>query len=263
MPGIEFQRRAAAKLICPAASDALRKGHGSPAAWLVLICALGTCSASAQPPTHTLAHAGASARDRAATSAHDQSRPQRLAQWIAQRQDHQGKPFFLVDKTHAILYVYDRHARLLAHSPVLVGAAVGDDSVPGIGERPMAQILPSERTTPAGRFVAEAGRNLSGEDVVWIDHDAAVSMHRLRSNNPLEHRAQRMNSPSVDDNRISYGCINVPVAFYNRYIQPAFMSHTTAMVYVLPETRSMEQQFGMAPSSEPTSPALAARSTKR
>ena len=40
-------------------------------------------------------------------------------------------------------------------------------------------MLPEERTTPAGRFVAERGQNLRGEDVVWIDYDAAVLMHRV------------------------------------------------------------------------------------
>lgn len=168
-----------------------------------------------------------------------------LVRWIGQSLDHQGRPFFLIDKTNATLYVFDHHAQLRARTPVLLGAAIGDDSVPGIGTRPMDQILPSERTTPAGRFVAEAGRNANGEDVIWVDHAAAVSMHRIRSGTPLEERARRMASLTVADNRISYGCINVPVAFYNRHVQPAFNSSSpTAIVYVLPETRSLQQQFG-------------------
>lgn len=171
-----------------------------------------------------------------------------MVQWIALVQDHQGQPFFVIDKTNARLYVFDRHARLRAHTPVLLGAAIGDDSVPGIGTRPMDQILPSERTTPAGRFVAEVGRNANGEDVVWIDHTAAVSMHRIRSGTPLERRAHRMASLTVADNRISYGCINVPVAFYNQHVHTAFNSNrATAIVYVLPETRSLQQQFGLPP----------------
>lgn len=170
-----------------------------------------------------------------------------MVQWIAQVQDHQGRPFFVIDKARATLYVFDRHARLRAHTPVLLGAAIGDDSVTGIGTRPMAQILPSERTTPAGRFVAEVGRNVNGEDVVWVDHAAAVSMHRLRSGTPHEKRAQRMASLTVADNRISYGCINVPVGFFDQHVLPVFRSGPTAAVYVLPETRSLQQQFGLPP----------------
>jgi hypothetical protein len=63
---------------------------------------------------------------------------------------------------------------------VLLGLARGDVSVPGIGERKISDINPHERTTPAGRFISEPGRNLSGEDIVWVDYDAAVSMHRVR-----------------------------------------------------------------------------------
>ena len=169
----------------------------------------------------------------------------RLADWIARTRDNQGKAFFLIDKVHATLYVFDRNARLQARTPVLLGAAVGDDSVPGIGARPMAQILPVERTTPAGRFVAEVGRNHQGEDIVWVDHGAAVSLHRVRTGNPLERRAERLSTTTVDDDRISYGCINVPVAFYNQHVQTAFAASRTAVVYVLPEARSLQDQFGL------------------
>src|SRR5512134_3486729 len=50
-----------------------------------------------------------------------------LADWIARTRDNQGKAFFLIDKVHATLYVFDRNARLQASTPVLLGAAVGDD----------------------------------------------------------------------------------------------------------------------------------------
>ena len=86
----------------------------------------------------------------------------------------------------------------------------------------MASIQRHERTTPAGRFLAERGRNSAGEDVIPVDSEAAVSMHRVRLVNLAEHRAQRLASPSADDHRISYGCINVPVAFYEQHLRPLF-----------------------------------------
>ena len=130
-----------------------------------------------------------------------------------------------------------------ADSPVLLGGARGDDSIAGIGNRPIEQVRPEERTTPAGRFIAEAGRNLLGEDVVWVDYDAAVSMHRVRLTNPAERRLERLATPTADDNRISYGCINVPVSFYETYIRPA-ATKRRAIIYVLPEVRSLQQVFG-------------------
>ena len=168
-----------------------------------------------------------------------------LADWIAATGDHTGAPFIIVDKKRASVFVFDANARLRAQSAVLLGAALGDDSVPGIGTRPMAQILPAERTTPAGRFVAERGRNTQGEDVVWVDYDAAVSMHRVRTGNVVERRAERLATPTIDDNRISYGCINVPVAFYENFIQPIFAMRK-AIVYVLPDDKPMEEVFGMS-----------------
>ncbi len=128
---------------------------------------------------------------------------------------------------------------------MLLGAAPGDDSVEGIGTRPMAQVRPEEKTTPAGRFVAEAGRNASGEEVVWVDYGAAVSMHRVRLVDPKERRLERLASPDPAERRISYGCINVPVAFFESVVWP-LLSTTRAVAYVLPETRGVGEVFAGA-----------------
>jgi len=166
-----------------------------------------------------------------------------LADWIADSRDNNASDFIIVDKKMATVYVFDGHSRLRGASPVLLGAAIGDDTVPGIGDRPLNQIMPEERTTPAGRFVAERGRNAHNVDVVWVDYDAAVSMHRVITTNPNERRLQRLATTTVDDNRISLGCINVPVAFYESSIRPMFATRR-AIVYVLPETRSVQSVFG-------------------
>ena len=166
-----------------------------------------------------------------------------LAHWIADSRDNVASEFVIVDKKGAAVYVFDADARLRATSPVLLGSAVGDASAPDIGERPLALVLPEERTTPAGRFVAERGHNARGEDVVWVDYDAAVSMHRVLTTNPKERRLERLATLSVDDNRISFGCINVPVAFYEASIRPIFAARR-ALVYVLPDVLPVQQVFG-------------------
>ncbi|WP_306478566.1 hypothetical protein [Methyloversatilis sp.] len=157
---------------------------------------------------------------------------------IKASQDNAGAPFHVIDKKQARLFAFDADGRLLGTTAVLLGAAIGDHSVPGIGNRPMGQIRPEERTTPAGRFVSEQGKNLKGEDVTWVDYDNAVSLHRVRTGKPAERRLERLATATPDDNRISYGCINVPVAFYERHIRPGQRSKRPAVIYVLPETGS-------------------------
>jgi hypothetical protein len=170
------------------------------------------------------------------------SEARELAHWVVASRDHQHQPFAIVDKRAARLLVFDAQARLTGATPVLLGSARGDHSVPGIGTRPIDEIRPAERTTPAGRFEAAHGRNLEGEDIIWVDYDAAVSMHRVRPRVAAERRLERLASPSVQDNRISYGCINVPADFFERVVKPAF-SGPRFIVYVLPETRPWTTVF--------------------
>jgi len=165
-----------------------------------------------------------------------------VANWVAHSQNNQHLPFVILDKRDARVFVFDAGGVLIDSSPVLLGAAAGDDSVVGIGTRPIAQVRHEERTTPAGRFISRPGRNASGEDVVWVDYDAAVSMHRVRPVDPKERRLERLASNDPSQRRISYGCINVPVAFFEGVVKPA-MGVQRGVVYVLPEKKDVRQVF--------------------
>jgi hypothetical protein len=167
---------------------------------------------------------------------------QHIAHWAAHTRDHKQSAFVVIDKKNARLYVFDPQAALVKSTPILLGKAIGDHTVPGIGSKPLDQVKEDEKTTPAGRFVAEPGRNLKGEDIIWVDYDAAVSMHRLRFVDAKERRAARLASATSADNRISFGCINVPVAFYDGVLDP-HVKKSGAIVYVLPETRSPQELF--------------------
>ena len=166
-----------------------------------------------------------------------------LADWVVDSSDNLDLPFVIVDKTNARVFVFDAGGRIRGAAPALLGSARGDHSVAGIGERELSDVHPKDRTTPAGRFVAALGRNFRGEDVVWVDYDAAVSLHRVITSNPKERRLHRLATATSKDNRISYGCINVPVAFYETVVGPAFTG-TEGIVYVLPEVRPVHEVFG-------------------
>jgi hypothetical protein len=168
-----------------------------------------------------------------------------VADWVADSGDSQGLPFAILDKRDARVFVFGASGRLIDESPVLLGAAPGDDPVPDIGSRPMAQVRPEEKTTPAGRFVSQPGKNSAGEQVVWVDYADSVSMHRVRPVDPKERRLERLASPDPVQRRISYGCINVPVAFFESVVWPTLGS-SRAVVYVLPETRDVHQVFAGA-----------------
>jgi hypothetical protein len=167
--------------------------------------------------------------------------------------DNARAPFVIIDKQRAHLWLFDAQGRAQGDTPILLGFARGDDSVPGIGERPIPEVQPHERTTPAGRFVAERGNNAHGQPVLWVDYDAAVSMHRAIAGQPQERRAQRLASTTPKDNRISYGCINVPAAFFDNTLLP-LSRRQLPVVYVLPETRPWTSIFdGKAAARQPAS----------
>lgn len=168
-----------------------------------------------------------------------------IANWVVDSGDNQQLFFVIIDKKNTRVFVFDPSGNLRGATPVLIGSAKGDDSVTGIGGRPMAEVQPHERTTSAGRFMGEPGRNASGEDVVWVDYDAAISMHRVRTVEPSERRLERLASLTTDDNRISYGCINMPVEFFDNVLKPAFNANY-GVVYVLPEVKSVAEVFTSA-----------------
>jgi hypothetical protein len=166
-----------------------------------------------------------------------------VANWAVYTHDFKKHAFVIVDKGDARVYVFGPDGKLKDSAPALLGAWHGDDSAPGIGDKPLSQVKPSEKTTPAGRFVAEPGKNSHGEDIVWVSYDLAVSMHRVRPLVAAEHRLERLATRSIDDNRISFGCINLPVTFYENVLSPTVHKYG-AIVYVLPEVKSPQKVFG-------------------
>ena len=164
------------------------------------------------------------------------------AAWVLDHADHQGRPFAIVDKKSARIHVFDGDGRLIGASAVLLGSTPGDAAVPDIARRPPSSLGVDERTTPAGRFASEPGRNDRGEAIVWVDYDAALAIHRLRPAPPEQRREQRLASKITAEHRISLGCVVVPVAFYETVVAPS-LGRRRGVVYVLPETRPVLEMF--------------------
>ena len=167
-----------------------------------------------------------------------------VANWVSYTHNAGKKAFVIVDKKTAQVYVFDPKGKLVSGStsPVLLGLAPGD-AVHPVGNRPISKLKEFEKNTPAGKFLAQPGRNNHGANIVWIDYRNSLSMHSMHSVSAAERRADRMATPEADDNKISNGCINVPPKFYSSVVWPTVRKYG-AYVYVLPETRTPQQQFG-------------------
>lgn len=165
-----------------------------------------------------------------------------IINWVLASADNGGRPFIVIDKVAAQVFVFDSKGRFRGVTPALVGIKPGDDSAPGVGDRELSDIPPDDRTTPAGRFVAKYGFAYGKRKVLWVDYHTAISLHAVVTHNKKEHRLERLKSPTPEDNRITFGCINVPTTFYNKVVTPMF-SKGTGIVYILPETKPLNEAF--------------------
>jgi len=239
LPGIgpgqrEWGVAAVGLAIALASSPAAAQGMGEAEA------SSGTNAALVRPERPTLASSAKLADLHRESSS---SEVKHVAHWVAHSGDNGGRPYMIIDKVNARVFVFDAGGALQGADPALLGMVRGDDTAEGIGDLKLAAIRPQDRTTPAGRYVASLDRDLHGREILWIDYDSALALHRVAKGQPSERRAQRLDSASSDDNRISYGCINVPVDFYEEVVSPAF-TNTNGIVYILPEMTTARELFG-------------------
>jgi hypothetical protein len=184
----------------------------------------------------------------------------RVARWVIESGDNGGLPFLLVDKVDARVFAFDPAGHLQGTAPALLGMAKGDRLL-APNSATMTMMLPDVRITPAGRFVSHLAIDSHGKELLVLDYDASISMHPVVKGTPAEHRAERLASPTPLDNRISYGCINVPPEFYTTYVHPAF-NKTQGVVYVLPETGPASELFGFQPVDAGTQPGATASNAR-
>jgi hypothetical protein len=166
----------------------------------------------------------------------------RMADWVVMAQDNHGMPFVVVDKASATAVIYSPEGQALGATAALIGSAIGDDPTPGVGDRELRDVRPEDRTTHAGRFVGGYGPAADGREVLWIDFETALSMHAVVTTNPKERRLERLASQTAQDNRITFGCINVPEDFYATLVQPTFNGRN-GVFYILPEQKQLAEVF--------------------
>lgn len=226
----------------------MRQTEGKMTRWvaalqLVLLVSAALSSAlstgaMAQPfANSTASHAAAKASPAAVMTLTAETR-ETLA-WVLASRDHGGKPFMVVDKRAAQASVFNGRGQLLGAAPALLGMATGDVDAPGNGMKPVSQIKPDDRITPAGRFATEPGRGLKGDAIVWFDYAAGLAIHRVRPGAAEEARTQRLASRVATAQRVSLGCVVLSPAFFDAVVQPS-LGQQAGVIYVLPETRPLK-----------------------
>ena len=152
-----------------------------------------------------------------------------VVQNIVGQNDNQGKQFIVADKQAGTLTMYTASGQQITSTPALFGKTAGDSV--------------SSKNTPSGRFEAKQANvrteGYGGSAQVLTQNGqnlqlggSSYAIHRVYTKYASENRQGRLDTPTATDNRISLGCINVPVDFYDTYLN----SDQDTVVYVMPET---------------------------
>lgn len=161
-----------------------------------------------------------------------------------------GKAFIIADKVGGLLYAFDTNGALVAKTPALYGADRGDVEV--AANKSPDSMIAGEKITPAGVFAGRKPPNAEyGNGMVTFKEGAngSIAIHRVYLGDPKEKRTARLDSATAEDNRISYGCINVPAKFADEILEKHFSG--ASEVVVMPDTATLEDTFPMMSAADP------------
>lgn len=149
--------------------------------------------------------------------------------WVRQTRDNNGQKYIIADKVAGTIHIMDAKGREIATAPALYGKRHGDNM--SLGETPAGIFTLKTRPAPTSY-----GGDL--QQFATAPNGGIYAIHRVITNNN-QRRVARLNSPTASDNRISLGCINIPVNIYNKYLQKGFKGK----LYVLPEQKKLSAVF--------------------
>lgn len=142
--------------------------------------------------------------------------------------------YYIVDKPTATIYAIDKNGKEISSSPVIIGKAgeranTADMSKPKEGE---------VTTTPAGRY--DIGHEDINEEDLSLYHGMVLSLYntdalKIHITYPYEYikRTDALKTKTVADNRISWGCINVPESFWISSVAPYTENGST--IFITPD----------------------------
>jgi hypothetical protein len=134
--------------------------------------------------------------------------------------------YIVIDKPSAEMYVFNSSNELITSMPVLLGKDKGEEPNRADASSPIA----SHATTPAGKFqLGKIGITDVNKDDSTLYQGRIISL--LGSDNlalhmtypgEYEKRTKALNTPTLEDKRMSWGCINISPKNFDKYIKPYF-----------------------------------------
>lgn len=152
-------------------------------------------------------------------------------------------PIIVVDKSAAKMFVYFPQDGTVLSGPVLLGKVKGDH----INLADFNINTNSPAITPAGTFWANKkfSAKLNESILSFVEgHISFIAIHPVFTKIPAERRLQRLTSSETYDNRISNGCINLGLEFFNVIYA---MLPSRSKLIILPESDSVIDDISASP----------------
>lgn len=149
--------------------------------------------------------------------------------------------YIIVDKPSATLYVFNEENELVETMPVLLGKTKGEE--PNTANANDKKALGS--TTPAGKYkLGKVAENYSKKDsieyqgrLLQVLGDGPISIH-MTYPKEFKERTKALNSKTVNDNRMSWGCMNISPENFDKYIKPYF-NKGNQTIFITPDDTSL------------------------
>lgn len=168
-----------------------------------------------------------------------------VADWMVRNNKHHAGPFIIADKAGGALYAFDGTGNLIAKSPALYGKARSDNLTEAQAAKPIGELIDADKVTPAGLFYAKGVNTQYGRGIVLAEYATTrISIHQVVVGSGTGGRLGRLHSLSLDDRRVTFGCINATADFISRVVVPFF--GRDSVIAVLPELEGAGSFFGIA-----------------
>ena len=146
-----------------------------------------------------------------------------------------GKWFMVADKPNGMMHIFKEDGSHALSDPTLYGKDKGDVM------EAVSSLEGGAKITPAGKFTLKSMKSeYAGKQMLVLveskDSTGYIAIHAADVSTPSENRLGRLDTPTAEDNRVSYGCINTKHDTFVNKIVPNIDSLDGGLIFVLPET---------------------------